>query len=254
MQTLKGKKALITGASTGIGRAIALAFAKQGADIVFSYRKNKLEAEQVLLQMTALGRSGHAVCADMSDIQNLQYLITETTHFLGGIDILVNNAGMLTRHADFLDIPIDAFDEIIAANLRAPFVLSQLAAKQMIQQNSGGSIINISSISAEIISVGLAHYECSKAGLHMLTKTSANALAKHNIRVNAIAPGLTETEINRVQRETDPALWQTRLAKIPLSRIGKPEDIAHMAVVLACDASNWMTGSIINIDGGQSIR
>jgi len=254
MQLLEGKRTLVTGASSGIGQAIALAFAKEGADVVFSYRQNELEAQQTLLQIAALGRSGHAIRANMSDTKDVQALVAETTRLLGGIDVLVNNAGTVTRHADFLDIPIDAFDEIIKVNLRAPFMLSQLVARQMIEQNTGGSIINISSISAEVISPGLTHYECSKAGVHMLTKASASALAKHNIRVNGIAPGLVATNINRSQRETDPQLWNSRAAKIPLGRVGMPADIAHMAVVLAAEGSNWMTGSMINIDGGQCVR
>ena len=149
---------------------------------------------------------------------------------------------------------MDAFDEILSVNLKAPFILSQLASQQMIQQQIGGSIVNTSSISAKVISAGLAHYECAKAGLHMLTRSSASALAKHNIRVNGIAPGLVTTNINLAQRETNPDLWDSRVAKIPLGRSGEPKNIAAIATMLASDKSNWMTGSMINVDGGQSVR
>jgi 3-oxoacyl-[acyl-carrier protein] reductase len=123
----------------------------------------------------------------------------------------------------------------------------------MRQQDRGGSIINISSISAKIISPGLTHYECSKAALNMLTKASASALAKYKIRVNAIAPGLIETNINQTQREANPQAWNKRTAKIPLNRAGKPEDITPMAIMLASKKSSWITGSIITIDGGSDV-
>lgn len=253
-KTLAGKKALVTGASSGIGQAIALAFAKEGADVVISYHKNAAGAQETVSQIAALGRVSQAICANMSCTQDLQNLMEKTIQFLGGIDILVNNAGTVTRHAHFLDIPIESFDEIMAVNLRAPFILSQLAAKHMVQQNVAGSIINISSISAELISAGMTHYECSKAGVHMMTRASANALAKERIRVNGIAPGLVATNINRSQREKDPALWAGRVDKIPLGKVGTPEDIARIAVLLASDQADWMTGSMINVDGGQCVR
>jgi NAD(P)-dependent dehydrogenase (short-subunit alcohol dehydrogenase family) len=254
MQVLKNKKALITGASSGIGQAIALAFAEQGADVVFSYHKNEKGAQELLSQMTALQQNAHAVRAIMSDTQDLQKLVDEAVHFLDGIDILVNNAGTITRHADFLEISTDALDEIMAVNLRAPFILSQLVANQMIQQNRGGSIINISSISAQIPCSGLTHYECSKAGVHTLTRGSASALAKHKIRVNGIAPGLVPSNINRLQREDNPDLWNDRVARIPLGRAGYPEEIADMVVMLASDKSSWTTGAMITIDGGVCVR
>lgn len=253
-KTLAGKKALVTGASSGIGKSIALAFAEEGADVFISYHKNESGAQQTVSQIGALGRTSQAFCMDISDVQSLSVLVEKAIQFLGSIDILVNNAGTVTRHTHFLDIPVDALDKIMAVNLRAPFRLSQLVAQHMIQQKIAGSIINISSISAQVISPGLTHYECSKAGMHMLTRASANALAKDRIRVNGIAPGLIATNINRVQRETDPQLWASRVSTIPLGKTGTAEDVARIAVLLASDQSDWMTGSMINVDGGQCVR
>ena len=253
MSRLTGKRVLITGGSSGIGQEIALAYAKKGAIVVFSYHQNTKGAEQTVAAIQALGEKAYAIKANMADKDSLQTLFQKTLSQLGGLDILVNNAGTLTRHPNFLDISPDDFEHIQAVYIRAPFILTQLAAIQMQVQKTGGSIINISSRSSTIITPGLAHYECSKAALDALTRSSASALAPYNIRVNAIAPGLVATEINRAQRENDYSAWEKRSAQIPLGKAGEPKDIATIAVLLASEKSSWMTGTIIPIDGGVGV-
>ena len=195
-----------------------------------------------------------SVKAVLQDVQQLQALMSRTENFFGEIDILVNNAGTLTRHPNFLDIAIDDFDLIQAVNVRAPFLLCQWAAKQMINQRRGGSIINISSASAEVTSAGLAHYECSKSALNRLTKSMASELAAYNIRVNAIAPGLFATNLNSEQHATNSKIWQERCARIPIKKAGHPEHIIGLATLLASDDALLMTGDIISIDGGITIN
>jgi NAD(P)-dependent dehydrogenase (short-subunit alcohol dehydrogenase family) len=254
MGLLTGMKALITGGSSGIGRAIALAFAEAGSDVAISYHNNEAGAAETIKSAQALGRKAAAFQADMAQLSDLEQLLEQAVNVLGEINILVNNAGTLTRHSNFMDIPMENFDHIMQVNLKAPFFLTQIVSNQMIKKNIKGSIVNISSMSAEIITPGLTHYECSKAALHMLTRASASALAQYGIRVNAIAPGLVETNINRSQREKDPQAWEKRAMNIPLKRVGCPEDIANIAVMLASKESDWMAGSIIPIDGGIGVR
>ncbi len=251
---LKGKKAVITGASSGLGQAIAIAFAKEGADIVFCYQSNEAGALCTKEHIEDVNKKCLAVKVELQDINQLQSFMLQAEIFLGGIDILVNNAGTLTRHSSFLDISSENFDLIQAVNVRAPFMLSQWAAQQMIKQRRGGSIINISSASAEVTSAGLAHYECSKAALNRLTKSMASELASYNIRVNAIAPGLFATNINSDQHSTNSEVWQKRCARIPMGRAGQPDHISALAVLLASDDAALMTGDIITVDGGISIN
>ncbi|MBA2652713.1 MAG: glucose 1-dehydrogenase [Tatlockia sp.] len=250
---LANKNALITGGSNGIGQAIALAFAYEGANVIFTYNQNKDEAHNTLNQMGTNCTLKKAIQANLSDEKSIPHLLNEVgTHF-DKIDILVNNAGIISRFANFLDISADALDELIKVNFRAPFVLTQQVARCMKVNATKGSIINISSVSATITSPGLAHYEASKAALNALTRGAANDLASYNIRVNTIAPGLVTTNMNKMQREQHTDQWDLRKSKIPLGRVGKPSDIANLAVFLASDASEWMTGAIIPLDGGFSV-
>jgi NAD(P)-dependent dehydrogenase (short-subunit alcohol dehydrogenase family) len=254
MGALQGLKAIITGGSSGIGQAIAIAFAGQGCDIVFSYSQNKSGADNTTSQIESLGQRGWAIQADMNNSSDLEKLIEEGTTKLGGLDIFVNNAGTITRHADFLDIPIESFETLQNVNLRAPFLLTQLAARYMRDKQTPGSIINISSISARLATAGITHYECSKAALNALTRGAAKSLAPYSIRVNAIEPGLVETNMNQDQRTADGETWARRANNIPLQRVGQPDDIAQVALMLASPQAQWMTGSTITVDGGNSVR
>jgi len=220
---LAGKKAIITGASSGLGQAIPIAFAKEGADIVFSYQSNDEGAAVTQQQIEALNRKCLSVKVALQEVTQLQAFISQAESFLGEIDILVNNAGTLTRHPNFLEISADDFDLIQAVNVRAPFLLSQWAAKQMMKQGRGGSILHISSASAEVTSPGLAHYECSKAAINRLTKSMASELAPYHIRVNAISPGLFATNLNSHQHQSNTEVWQQRCARIPMKKAALPE-------------------------------
>jgi NAD(P)-dependent dehydrogenase (short-subunit alcohol dehydrogenase family) len=250
---LPNKNALITGGSSGIGQAIAVAFASEGANVIFSFHENHEGALETLDLIGSNGIKKAAVHANLANTDSLHNLVGEALNYLETIDILVNNAGIVARYPNFLDITLEALEEINLVNLSAPFVLTQQVAGHMKENNIKGSIINISSVSAEITSPGLAHYECSKAALNALTRGAASDLARFNIRVNAIAPGLVATNINKAQRENDPSAWQARSSKIPLGRVGKPNDIAGMAVFLGSDEAEWMTGTIIPFDGGLSV-
>lgn len=253
MLKLNNKKAIVTGASSGIGQAIAVALAKEGCDVVITYHHNQAGANHTVSEIQALGRKALALSANMAVLADLERLMEDAITFLKGVDILVNNAGTLTRHASFLEISPENLDQVLAVNLKAPFILTQKAALQMQKQGVTGNIINISSISAEVTTAGLTHYDCSKAGVHRLTKATALALAPYGIRVNAIAPGIIPTHINEAQRREHPDAWTERISHIPLGRCGSPQDIAQMAVVLASSDSDWITGSIITVDGGSSL-
>lgn len=253
MSKLTNKRVLITGGSSGIGQEIALAFAKKGAIVAFSYHKNSTGAQATVTQIESTGDKVFAIEADMADEKSLDHLFQEALNKLGGLDILVNNAGTLTRHPNFLEIPLTAFEHVHAVNIRAPFILTQLAGQQMRKQNTGGSIINISSRSSTIITPGLAHYEASKAALDALTRSTASELAPYNIRVNAVAPGLVATEMNRQQREKDLSAWERRSSQIPLGRSGTPQDVAAIVLALASDKATWTTGAIIPVDGGIGV-
>ena len=249
---LAGKKAIVTGGSRGIGRAIALGFAREGADLVVTYAHDEAAASAVVDQILALGRVGLAVRADLAVREEIAALVERAVAALGRVDVLVNNAGLLTRRP-FLEVPPEELDRVIDVDLKGPFLLGQAVARQMVRQGGGGSIINITSISAARASPGLAHYQCAKAGVFMLTRGMALELAPYGIRVNAIAPGLTATDINRQQREEQPEVWRQRAARIPLGRAGVPEDHVGAAVFLASDESSWVTGATLVIDGGQTV-
>ncbi len=252
MMRLKGKKAIITGGGRGIGRAIALSFAREGADLVITYVSDKASADETLREIYKYGGQAIALPLNLGDLTQISQLKSEAIAFLGKVDILVNNAGFLTRK-NFLDIAQDELFKVLNINLTSPFILLQQIAAQMQQQNTGGSIINVSSISDRIASNGLSHYQCAKAGLSMLTKGAALELAQYGIRVNTISPGLTATDINRNQWDNQTEIWRSRVADIPLKRAGLPEDHVGAAIFLASDESAWMTGACLVMDGGRSI-
>ena len=180
-------------------------------------------------------------------------MIEDVEKFLGSIDILINNAGVISRPISYLETSMESLDEVLNINFKVPFYLTQRVAKRMKNRNTKGSIINISSVSADIVSPGLAHYESSKAALNAFTRAAASELAAFNIRVNAVSPGLVATNMNKDQWENNSESWSIRSSKIPLGRAGMPQDIANIALYLASEKSNWITGSIITADGGLSV-
>lgn len=248
---LEGKKIFITGGSSGIGRAIAIASAEAGADVLISYCKSKQEALETVSTMRKSGKYASKLHADLSNKNETKELIDKAISKLGRIDVLINNAGALTRHS-FLNVTQEDLRRILEINLIAPFILTQDVSKEMIKQKIKGSIINIGSISAERASSALSHYESAKAGLMMLTKSASLALGSYGIRVNCIQPGLTETEINKDLRQDDDIKWKKKLDSIPLGRVGKPQDHVGAVLFLASDESSWVTGASIIVDGGRS--
>ena len=246
---LQGKTAVVTGAGTGIGQAIALAFANEGANVVVDYVGNASVAAETLDKIRAIGGKSLAIDADISIPDQVGALIHQTVVTFGKLDIFVNNAGIEKKFA-FVDYPLEEWQKIIAVNLTGPFLCSQAAAKQMIAQGGGGRIINISSVHEDLPMPTNAPYCASKGGLRMLMRTIAVELAPHRITVNNIGPGAIYTPIDK-DVETDPKLNDQILAEIPLGRWGKPEEVAQLAVYLASDDAAYVTGSTHFIDGGM---
>jgi len=247
--SLEGKVALVTGGSRGIGRAIALAFADAGADVTITGRKLP-DLEEVAAEIRGKGRKSIALASHIAKPEDSKALVEKVKGEWGRIDILVNNAGTNPYYGPLLDAEEWAWDVTINVNLKGPFLLSQLVAKVMREQG-GGSIINIASI-AGIIPSELNIYSVTKAGLIMLTKVMAKEWGQHKIRVNAIAPGVIKTRLSEALWK-EPAKGEEAARSKALGYIGQPEDIAGVAVFLASDASSYLTGETILVDGGESI-
>lgn len=248
---LEGRKALVTGGSSGIGRAIAAAFAREGADVAFTYRAREKESRALLAEIEATGRTGVALRVDFEDLSALEGAFQEAVAALGALDTLVNNAGAITR-TPFQELSLEEVERIVRVDFTAPFVLTQLFCRHRLAEGGPGSIVNVSSVSASRAISRMAHYQSAKAALSMLTRSVAYEMAEHGIRANTISPGLTATGANSDQWQNDPDLWQQRAQPIPLGRAGVPEDHVGAAVYLASDESAWVTGAELVIDGGQS--
>ena len=246
---LQGKAAVVTGAGTGIGQAIALAFAQEGAAVVVDYVGDASVAKDTIAKIDAMGGKSLAIDADVSVPDQVNALIRQTVAAFGKLDIFVNNAGIEKKFA-FVDYPLEEWQKIVAVNLTGPFLCAQAAAKQMIAQGIGGRIINISSIHEDLPMPTNAPYCATKGGLRMLMRTIAVELAPHQITVNNIGPGAIYTPIDK-DVESDAALNARILAEIPMGRWGKPEEVAQLAVYLASGHAAYVTGSTHFIDGGM---
>lgn len=245
---LKGKVALVTGASGGIGRAVALAYAKNGAAVAIHYRGNQEKAEEVRQEIEALGGTAELFCCDVADFEAAKELIDGVVKHFGRIDILVNNAG-ITKDGLLMGMSEADFDMVIDTNLKGCFNCMRFASRQMLRQKSG-RIINVSSVSGVAGNAGQANYAASKAGMIGLTKSAAKELAGRSITVNAIAPGYVKTAM------TDKLSEQVKnqvLSQIPMGRYAEPEDIAGAAVFLASDMASYITGQVLVVDGGMVI-
>jgi 3-oxoacyl-[acyl-carrier protein] reductase len=242
---LKDKIALVTGASRGIGKEIALAFAREGAALALCSRS--LESlEKVREEVSQLGAKSICLPTDVQDTQNVEDAVKKTIDTYGRIDILVNNAGV-TKDNLIVRMTDDDWNYVISVNLRGTFLFTRAVTKSMIRQRAG-SIVNVSSVIGLTGNMGQANYAASKAGIIGLTKSAAKELARRNVRVNAVAPGFIETEMtDKLGEETKAAV----LNQIPLGRFGSPKDVAQLVVYLASDLSNYMTGQVIAIDGGM---
>lgn len=252
MKKLANKTALITGGSKGIGRAISLAFSREGSEVIFTYAKDKVSAEMLCQDISLQGGRAHAICIDHSNPNSAEEIFQRTVEINPKIDILVNNVGIFHR-GSFLEITREQYDEVLYVNFGVPFFLCQHFARYMKSSGSGGSIINISSLSSFLSRSCMAHYQCSKAALTMLSRSLALELGEYGIRVNTVSPGLTATEANRDQWQHKDIVWKERSACIPLRRAGIPEDHAGAVVFLASDDAKWITGADVIIDGGMSI-
>ena len=245
---LEGKIALVTGAAKGIGRAIALALAADGATVVVNYNGSKERAEQVVEEIKALGADGMAYQCNVADTAATADMVKEVIKTYGKLDILVNNAG-ITRDNLIMKMSEEDFDAVIDANLKGCFNTIKAVSRQMLKQRAG-RIINITSVSGILGNAGQANYAASKAGIIGLTKTMARELASRGLTVNAVAPGFVDTDMTQVLPEN---VKEAATAQIPLGRFGKPEDIANMVAYLASEKASYITGQIISVDGGMAI-
>jgi len=246
--SIVGQVALVTGASSGIGRAIAIRLAQEGADVAVNFASGQQRAEAVCEEIAKLGRRAVAIHGDLAQLTDCRALVRQTVESLGQLDILVNNAGVEIEQS-FLDVTEESYDRVLAVNLKGAFFCSQSAAQQMIKQGKGGRIVNISSVHEDLPMPGNVPYCCSKGGMRMLTRTICLELAPHGITVNNVGPGAIATPINQKTLDT-PALRDQLLAEIPAHRIGTPEDVAGLVAYLVSPEASYVTGGTYFIDGG----
>ncbi|WP_417109273.1 3-oxoacyl-[acyl-carrier-protein] reductase [Hominenteromicrobium sp.] len=244
--SLNGKTALVTGASRGIGRAIALRFAEDGANVAVIYAGSADKAEAVVNEITALGVNAKAYRCNVADSAAVNETVKAVTNDLGKIDILVNNAG-ITRDGLMLRMKDEDFDAVLDTNLKGAFNMIRACYSGFIRKKSG-RIINISSVSGIMGNAGQANYSASKAGVIGLTKSVARELASRGITCNAVAPGFIQTDMTENLGDNNPLL-----NSIPLGRMGKPEDIAAAVAFLASDSAAYITGEVLKVDGGLAI-
>ncbi len=245
---LKGKIAVVTGGSRGIGKAITLQMARQGADVAVLYAGNRQAAEETCGEARALGVRVEAYQCDVADESQAEQVAAAVLETFGGVDILVNNAG-ITRDALVLKMGYPDFDQVISTNLRGAFVMIKQFYPHMMRKRRG-RIINIASISGIMGNPGQANYSAAKAGLIGLTKTVAKELAARHVTCNAIAPGFVETDMTGALSNT---VREEAVKTIPMKRMGKPEEVAALAVFLASDAASYITGEVIRVDGGLAM-
>ena len=245
MIDLSGKCAVVTGGSRGIGRAIALRLAEQGADVAFSYKGNAAAAAETISAIEAFGRRGLAIQADVAQPESAEALIKEVIAVFAKVDILVNNAG-ITRDDLIMRMSIDAWRDVIDTNLSGAFYATKAVTRPMLKAR-GGRIINITSVSGQAGQMGQANYSSAKAGLIGLTKAAARELASRGITVNAVAPGFVLTELTQ---DLPDALKAEITARTPLGRFGTTEEIASAVAFLASDEAAYITGQVLAVDGG----
>lgn len=248
MQRLADKVAIVTGAAKGIGYAIAQRLGKEGAAVMVSDIDDTAAATAVS-NLTQQGINAAFQHCDVSDSKQVQQLITNTVQQLGGVDIMVANAGIV-KSAPFLEMSEADFEAVLSVNLKGVFLTCQAAAKQMVAQGRGGSIITMSSVNGVMAIPTIAAYNASKGGIDNLTRCMALSLAPHNIRVNAIGPGSIETEVLAAV-VSDKAAMEKVLSRTPLGRIGQPEEIGSVAAFLASPDASYITGQILYVDGGR---
>jgi len=246
--TLEGKVAIVTGGNSGIGKAIVLALALQGANVVIDYVANPEATEALEQQVVALGDKALGVEADVSKVADLQRLVDAAVKAFGRLDVMVNNAGVETR-TSVLDTTEQQYEKVMDINLKSAFFGTQLAAKQMIAQGDGGRVINITSVHEDWPMPGNTAYCLSKGGMRMLTRTAGVELGPHGVLVVGVGPGAVDTPIN-ASTEADPAKMKTLDAAIPVGRLAEPSEIASVVAFLAGDGASYLTATTIFADGG----
>lgn len=252
MKLLQGKTVLVTGGSTGIGRAAAIGAAKAGADVAINYRSSSAEAESCTAEIEAAGQRGLAVQGDVADPAVAGEFIAKAVEAFGKVDVMVSNAGICPFHS-FLDMPVETVQRTVNVNLLGGYFMCQAAANQMVKQGHGGAIVAVSSISALVGGEMQTHYTPTKAGLHSLMQSAAIALGRHKIRCNSVLPGTILTEINKDDL-ADQEKRQRMEARIPLGRLGEAEDLAGPIVFLASDMASYVTGAALLVDGGAFVN
>lgn len=246
--TLTGKVALVTGASRGIGRAIALKLAAEGAAVVINYHGSMEKAKEVKAEIESDGGIAEIMQCNVADYQATEAMIRKVTDDFGRLDILVNNAG-ITRDGLLMKMSEEDYDTVLDTNLKGTFHCIRFAVRQMLRQR-GGRIINLSSVSGILGNAGQANYSASKAGVIGLTKSAARELASRGITVNAVAPGFIETEMTAVLTEK---VRESAVAQIPMGAFGTAEDVAEAVAFLASDSARYITGQTIHVDGGMAM-
>lgn len=243
---LTGKVALVTGASRGIGQATAIELAKAGADVVVNFIGNEAVAQETVEKIEALGRKAIKIKANVGDADDVQAMVDEAIATFGHIDILVNNAG-ITRDGLLIRMKDSDWDEVLNINLKGVYLVTKAVAKLMVKQRAG-RIINMTSVSGVTGNVGQANYAAAKAGVIGFTKTCAKELAARGITVNAVAPGFIETAMTDVLPEK---IKEGIAATVPFGRMGQSEEIASVVTFLASDFASYITGQVLNVDGGM---
>ncbi|MET4685251.1 SDR family NAD(P)-dependent oxidoreductase [Brevundimonas faecalis] len=245
---LENKVVLVTGASRGIGRATAVEAARQGADVAVNTFRDEAAAAEVVAEIEALGRRAVVFDADVALPESATGFVQAATQAFGRVDVFVSNAGVCPFHA-FLDMPVETLRRTMEINLHGAYFMVQAAANQMVKQGEGGAIVAISSISALVGGEMQTHYTPTKAGVHSLMQSCAVALGRHGIRCNSVLPGTIATDINKDDL-ADPKKREYMEGRIPLGRLGRPEDIASVVAFLASDMAGYMSGAALLVDGG----
>ena len=247
---LTGKAALVTGSSRGVGRAIAVAYAREGAKVMVNYTSNEKAAKEVVEEIQKLGGQAQAFKADVAQKAEAEAIVQATVDAFGGIDILVNNAGF-TRPAMLLKMTEEQWDAVVDIHLKGPFLCAQAAGQHMSKKNSG-KIINVTSVAGIVGTVGQVNYSAAKGGIISMTKSMARELARYNICVNVISLGIVTTDMTE-KITTDEKLKEIYMNRILLKRFGEPDDISPAFVFLASDEGNYITGQLICVDGGYGM-